>query len=331
VDNIDKEMYIHLLGGHMKEVFNKIWELALPYQDKRDDPGHAEVTLRYATELVAIEKGNEDVVIPAIMLHDVGYSQLTKARRLTVFSMGARDEDRRAVVFEHQIESIKLAAKILRKVNYPEDLTDEILEIISQHDTREGFISKNEGLVRDADKLWRTSKTGAAAAEARAKASEGERYKKTEEGIKKPNYFYSETAKQMALADLKNRMQEGKNTGLEVEKTIPVSDEFMQQMISQSKEYSIVILKRTQQRDEPDVEKIMWEHGRRNFTLRANGLLPIVCPVSDGSEISGVSVFSASVEETKKMMDEDPGVKAGVFSFEVHPCRSFPGSCLPAN
>ena len=53
----------------MKEVFNKIWELALPYQDKRDDPGHAEVALRYATELVNLEKGNEDVVIPAMVYY----------------------------------------------------------------------------------------------------------------------------------------------------------------------------------------------------------------------------------------------------------------------
>jgi len=315
----------------MKDVFNRIWELALPYQDKRDDPGHAEVALRYATELVALEKGNEDVVIPAIILHDVGYSQLSKARRLTVFNMGARDEDRRTVVFEHQIESIKLAAKILRKVNYPEELTDEILEIVSQHDTREGFISKNEGLVRDADKLWRTSKTGTAAAQARAKASAAERFKKIEEGINRPNYFYSETAKQMALADLKTMMQEGDKTGPEEGKTAPVSDEFMRQMMAQSKEYSVVILKRTLKRDEPGSDKLVWEHARRNFTLHANGLLPIVCPVTDGSEISSMGVFNASVEETRKIMDEDPGVKAGVLVYEVHPCRSIPGSCLPAD
>jgi hypothetical protein len=315
----------------MKEVFNKIWELALPYQDKRDDPGHAEVALRYATELVTLEKGNEDVVIPAIILHDVGYSQLPKERRLSVFNAGARDEDRRSVVFEHQIESIKLAAKILRKVNYPEDLTDEILEIISQHDTREGFISKNEGLVRDADKLWRTSKEGFGAAEARAKAAESERFKRFEEGIKRPNYFCSETAKQIALADLKTRMQEVGITRLEETKTTPVSDEFMRQMISQSKEYSVVILRRTPKKDGPGVDKIIWEHGRRNFTLRANGILPIICSVIDGGEISGVSIFNANVEATKKMMDEDPGVKAGVFVYEVHTCRSFPGSCLPAD
>jgi HD superfamily phosphodiesterase len=197
----------------MKEIFNQIRELAQPYQDKRDDPGHAEVTLKYAAELVELEKGNEDVVIPAIILHDVGYSQLTRERRLQIFNPGASEGDRRAVVFEHQVESVKLAVKILRQVNYPADLTDEILEIISQHDTRDGFISKNDGLVRDADKLWRTSKVGTTVAEIRAKAREAERFKTIEEGIKKPKYFYSDTARQMALTDLKAMIPDGPTAG----------------------------------------------------------------------------------------------------------------------
>jgi HD superfamily phosphodiesterase len=313
----------------MKEVFNKIWELALPYQDKRDDPGHAEITLRYAIELVALEKGDEDIVIPAIILHDVGYSQLPKERRLLVFNRDARDQDRRTVVFEHQIESIKLAAKILRQVDYPDELTDEILEIISQHDTREGFISKNEGIVRDADKLWRTSKERYAVAEARPKPTEEERLKKLEEDINKPNYFYSETAKRTALADYKLSMRRGDKTASAIGKNTPVTDEFMRQMISKSRHYTVVILKRTPKRDESGADKIIWEHGRRNFTLRAEGVLPIVCPVTDGSEFSGVGIFNASEEETKKIMDEDPCVKTGVFIYEVHTCRGFPGSCLP--
>jgi HD superfamily phosphodiesterase len=315
----------------MKEIFQKIWELALPYQDKRDDPGHAEVALRYATKLVAREKGNEDVIIPAIILHDIGYSQLPKERRMMVFSPGVRDEDRRAVVFEHQIEGIKLAAKILRKVNYPDDLTDEILEIISQHDTRKGFISKNEGLVRDADKLWRTSRKCFLAAEARAKAEEAKRFEHMEEGIKRPKYFYSETAKQMALEDLKARMQEGDITGSAFGKKVPVTDEITQRAISRSKEYSVVILRRAPKWDEPGADKMIWEHSRRNFTLRANSLLPVFCSAIDDSEFSGVAIFNASVKETKKLMDEDPGVKAGAFVYEIHTCRSLPGSCLPSN
>lgn len=186
----------------MKELSNKIWELALPYQDKREDVGHAETSLKYACKLVTLENGNEDVVIPAIILHDVGWSQLPEERRMMVFDPGAKEEDRREVVYEHQIEGIKLALKILREVNYPPELTDEILDIISQHDTRKGFISKNEGIVRDADKLWRTSKEGFTVSEARAKKREAQRFKLLEKGLNKADYLYSETARQMALADL---------------------------------------------------------------------------------------------------------------------------------
>ena len=28
-------------------------------------------------------------------------------------------------------------------------------------------------------------------------------------------------------------------------------------------------------------------------------------------------------------MDQDPAVKEGIFVYEAHPCRSFPGDCLP--
>ncbi len=189
----------------MKKVFKQIWELALPFQDTREDTGHAETSLKYARRLLALEKGNADVIIPAIILHDIGYSQLPEERRMQIFDRDARDEDRRGVQYEHQVESVKLAIKILREVDYPADLTDEILEIISQHDTRKGFISTNEGIVRDADKLWRTSKQGFTVAEERAKKQAAQRFKRIEEGLNKEDYFATETARQMALSDLRDR------------------------------------------------------------------------------------------------------------------------------
>jgi hypothetical protein len=108
-----------------------------------------------------------------------------------------------------------------------------------------------------------------------------------------------------------------------------ITDEYMREMISKTRNYCIVILKAGPNKHMEGAEKIIWEHGRRNFALRAEGVMPIVCPVNDGSEVSGIGIFDASVEETKKIMDEDPGVKAGVFVYELHPCRGFPGSSLP--
>jgi len=108
-----------------------------------------------------------------------------------------------------------------------------------------------------------------------------------------------------------------------------ITDEFMRQMISTTRNYCIIILKAGPNKHMEGVEKIIWEHGRRNFELRAAGVLPIVCPISDGSDVSGIGIFNAPVEEVKKIMDEDPGVQAGVFVYEIHTCRSFPGACLP--
>ena len=110
---------------------------------------------------------------------------------------------------------------------------------------------------------------------------------------------------------------------------IEITDEFMRQMLTTTKNYTIVILKAGPKQHMDGVEKIIWEHGRRNFALRAEGILSIVCPVRDGSDIAGIGIFNAPIEEVQKIMDEDPGVKVGVFVYELHPCRSFPGDSLP--
>ena len=108
-----------------------------------------------------------------------------------------------------------------------------------------------------------------------------------------------------------------------------ITDEDMQKRMAQTKEYCVVILKAGPNRQIPGVGKIIWEHGRRNFVLREEGVLSIVCPVTDGSEVSGIGIFNAGIEEVKAIMDDDPGVREGIFVYEIHPCRSFPGDCLP--
>jgi uncharacterized protein YciI len=111
--------------------------------------------------------------------------------------------------------------------------------------------------------------------------------------------------------------------------TTIITDEYMQQMHSKTRPYTLVILKAGPKKDEDGAEKIIWEHGRRNHALRVDGILSVVCPISDGSNVCGIGIFNASVEEVKKIMDEDPGVQAGIFVYEIHPSRSFPGDSLP--
>jgi hypothetical protein len=108
-----------------------------------------------------------------------------------------------------------------------------------------------------------------------------------------------------------------------------ITDDTMRAALSTIRSYTVVILKRTANFARPAVDPIVWEHGRRNFALRAAGWLPIVCPVMDDSDVSGVGIFNADVDRTREIMDGDPGVLAGIFTYEAHACRGFPGSSLP--
>jgi hypothetical protein len=108
-----------------------------------------------------------------------------------------------------------------------------------------------------------------------------------------------------------------------------ITNEYMQEMMTKTRNYHLVILKKGLNYDQPDARSVIWEHGKRNFQLRADGKLSIVCPVTDSSEVRGVGIFNVDETELKQIMDEDPGVKAGIFVYEIHSVRSFPGDQLP--
>lgn len=102
----------------------------------------------------------------------------------------------------------------------------------------------------------------------------------------------------------------------------------MREMLAKTRPYTVVILHKTPKRGDPSADKVVWEHGRRNFELRRDGKLLVVCPVSDGSDVAGLSVFSTDLEETRRIMEADPAVVAGIFTVETHAARSFPGDSL---
>jgi len=194
----------------MEEIYKQIWSLALPYQDKRNDAGHAKTVLDYAKQLVKIENADENIVIPAAILHDIGWSKVPKEELLVIFGNISK-EDKIAVKKKHEKYGVSLAREILNEVHYEIRLTDEILEIISGHDTRIGFISKNEGIVRDADKLWRFSKKGFWVDVKRHNTTFEKLYVQREEMMARDNFFYSDTARKIAEHELEIRRKEYSN------------------------------------------------------------------------------------------------------------------------
>jgi hypothetical protein len=108
-----------------------------------------------------------------------------------------------------------------------------------------------------------------------------------------------------------------------------ITDDYMQAMLAQSKSYTTVLLRMTEKAAEPGARQIIWEHGRRNFALREEGKLPIVCRGNDDTDLAGIGIFAASPEEVAAIMEDDPGVKAGLFMYELHPVLGFRARASP--
>ena len=108
-----------------------------------------------------------------------------------------------------------------------------------------------------------------------------------------------------------------------------ISDATMRERLAGASTYTAVMLHATDGFVRPAVDPIVWEHGRRNMALVEAGLLAVVLPVGDDSDLAGIGVFTTDPEATRSIMDDDPGVRAGIFAYDVHPVRGFPGATLP--
>jgi len=107
-----------------------------------------------------------------------------------------------------------------------------------------------------------------------------------------------------------------------------ITDEYMQSMLGKIKPYCMVILKPGMNTTMENAKEIIWEHGRRNFALRKEGKISLVCPVSKEADISGMYIFNTTEDEAAYIMKDDPAVVAGIFEYYTYPCMSFPGDKL---
>jgi HD superfamily phosphodiesterase len=143
----------------IKPAYKKIYELAKPFLRTRKNLIHTKIALRYALKLLKSEKGDEGVVIPAIILHDVGWKVIPEHLHLTAFGPNPSNPKLTKV---HELEGAKIAKAILGKLHYPSAKVKEICQIIQGHDSRKRPISWNDRMVKDADKLTRYSRKGMA-------------------------------------------------------------------------------------------------------------------------------------------------------------------------
>ncbi len=137
-----------------------IWAHAKEFLTTRDNDGHSLYAYGIAKALLSqIPEADEHIVLPAILLHDTGWSTVDERENLEAIAPG-KDGSREHLVVQHEKEGAKIARKILEAVGLPESDIAEIVAIIDGHDTRLTAISLNDSIVKDADKIWRVTPHG---------------------------------------------------------------------------------------------------------------------------------------------------------------------------
>ena len=137
-----------------------VYQLALPYLDTRDNDVHVQVSFAFAATLVtAYPEADERVVLPAIILHDIGWKTIPEDLQNSAFGPKMTRPDLRR---QHEVEGARIAGELLDGLGGFADVRAEIVKIIDGHDTRLDSLSLNDELVKDADKLWRFTETGIA-------------------------------------------------------------------------------------------------------------------------------------------------------------------------
>jgi hypothetical protein len=130
---------------------SSLLRLARPYLQVRNNELHTRNAIEFAFRLLTIHRAERVVVIPALILHDVGWCRVSE----DIIKKTRRAHPDKDLLRIHEQESIKIAEDILKKVCYNTARMDEILEIIDGHDTRGEALSINDQIVKDADKLTR--------------------------------------------------------------------------------------------------------------------------------------------------------------------------------
>ena len=67
------------------QIYEIIYALAKPYLNTRKNDIHVESSYRFALQLLKDEPGDPEVVIPAIICHDLGWITLTEELQLKAF------------------------------------------------------------------------------------------------------------------------------------------------------------------------------------------------------------------------------------------------------
>lgn len=150
-------IFLYVEAFAVDHAFQLIWTEARPYYFKARpmDIVHIEWMKGIARTLCAKEKIDSTILIPLVILHDVGYSSTRKGNP---FDLDVRKY--------HMDEGAKIASAILAHINYPSDKTKHIVHYVSIHDEwafGNSAVFNNDiflGTLNDLDFIWMLTPKG---------------------------------------------------------------------------------------------------------------------------------------------------------------------------
>lgn len=140
----------------MKDVYNKILEKALPFYEagREGDVVHVKWLFDIIPKYVLESEIDYDILMPVVILHDVGYSKVPKGSN--PYNLDIRKL--------HSEEGAKIAESVLSDLDYPADKIKEVSRLILKHDNWAfGDSFSDEPILSvftNFDFMWMASKKG---------------------------------------------------------------------------------------------------------------------------------------------------------------------------
>jgi HD superfamily phosphodiesterase len=175
----------------------------MPFLKTRLNLPHTYIVYQYANLLIEAEGGSREIIIPACILHDVGWSTIPEDRQLKAFGPNITDPGARR---KHEVEGVSIARQILSKAGYNGSLVHRIVEIIDGHDTTTNARSLEDAVTKDSDKLFRLCAAGFRIDCERFQVNPREYWPNLLKRSR--NWFLTPTGKKLAAHEAREREQE---------------------------------------------------------------------------------------------------------------------------
>lgn len=167
--------------SRLSETARQIYQTVLPFQDHRQDAGHANTVIHFTLELARLyqlDAAKTEAVAIAAICHDIGWSKMENIDQVFNDLISRQQKAKRdgsdsgliatlrseelELRIRHQDEAVKIASVLLE--NHP--ARDEICEVIGDHDTRQHPVAPHFKAFLDGDWLWRVTATSVSAGSA---------------------------------------------------------------------------------------------------------------------------------------------------------------------